>query len=289
MTRPGLCFVIVWLSLASAVGQANPPSQIELNGFLLGQYEKAPDDAFGKPTQVTTTEDHWTYRAYLFDKQHTGYMAFKLRAGDEKKLFSIQVAGDRGTAMRPFLGLTLGDDKTKVRQVLGTPDKIEAEADYPVDLYEYRDRNYSVEINRQGKLTSIQIAGYDGFAKQPDSAIPDISTLKKLVVANDIDGLLGQLAGDLEIYKGDQTYSFAGSARSELSNRNSRIWKLLFADEQSVRAAFTSEPFNPDQQIRLYEKGPPGSVAKFPNSKVIEEIVYEFEAGTWRIWEIKLR
>jgi hypothetical protein len=109
------------------------------------------------------------------------------------------------------------------------------------------------------------------------------------VLANDIDGLLGQLAGDIEIYQGDQVYDFARSARTELSDQNSKIWKLVFGENRSVRAAFTSELFDPDQQIRLYEKGPPGSVAKFPNSKIIQEIVYDLEAGAWKVWEIKLR
>lgn len=77
--------------------------------------------------------------------------------------------------------------------------------------------------------------------------------------------------------------------REPNSPTNAEIWKLLMGDKGSVRAAFTSEPFDPDQEIRLYEKGPPGSVAKFPHSKVIEESVYNFEAGAWRVWEITLR
>lgn len=289
MRSPIFYILIPALLLASAAAQASPPSQIELNGFLLGQYAKALDATFGKPTQVTTSEDHWTYRVYVFDQTHNAYMAFKSPPNDEKKLSSIQIAGDAGTAMRPFLGLSLGDDKAKVVQILGTPSKIEAETDYPVDLYTYRDRNYSVEISHQGKLSSLQISGYAGMHDRPTTAFPDLNPLKNALMARDVDALLVQLAGDLEIYRSDNLYDFARSARTELSDHNAEIWKLLMGDKGSVRAAFTSEPFDPDQEIRLYEKGPPASVAKFPHSKVIEEIVYNFEAGAWRVWEIKLR
>ena len=288
MTTIRFGLLVSWLLLGSAFGQSAPPSQTELNGFLLGQYAEAADGVFGKPTQVTTTDDHWTYRVYIFDKQHNGYMAFKFPDKDAKRMLSIQIAGDAGTPMRPFLGLSLGDDRDRVIQALGEPDKIETEKDYPVDLYTYKDRNYSLEIDRQGRLTSIQVMGYTGFAKGPPGSMPDADILKKFILSKDVDGLLTVLAGHFEIYKGDRTFSFNRSARSELTDVKSGTRRLLMEEKGSLREAFANEPFEPDPQIRVYEKAPPGSVVKFPRSKVVQEIVYKVEAGTWKVWEISL-
>ena len=289
MSKLVLSVLISSLWLAPVFGQTPPPSQTELNGFLLGQYAAAPDGAFGKPSQVTTTDDHWIYRVYIFDKQHSAYMAFKFPGDDEKRMWSIQIAGDKGTSMRPFLGLSLGDDSQKVLHTLGKPDKIEVEKDYPVDLYTYKDRNYSLEINKQGKVSSIQIMGYAGFPHELPKGEPDIDALKKSIVARDVDGLLTQLAGDLEIYKGDKTVSFARSARTDLMDDKSAIRQMLLGGDGSLRSAFMSEPFEPDQQIRIYTKAAPGSVVKFPKSKIIREVVYKVAPGSWKIWEIRFR
>jgi hypothetical protein len=284
-----LCLFIPWMVSAYALAQTSPSSQTELNGFLLGQYAKASDGAFGKPTESRTTEDHWKYRAYVFDEKHRGYMAFKFPTDDSQRMLSIQIAGDAGTPMRPFLGLMLGDDKKKVQQALGAPESIEGEKDYDVDLYTYADRNYSVEINRQGKLSSIQVMGYAGFAEQPASSLPDVETLRKNVVHQDVDGLLSLLAGDLEIYRGDHSYDFVHSARAEIADQKSEIRRLLLGENGSLREGFTTERFEPDPQIRVYTEAPPGSVVKFPHSKIVEEIVFKIEAGTWKVWEIRLR
>jgi hypothetical protein len=204
-------------------------------------------------------------------------------------MISIQIAGNVGTPMRPFLGLLLGDDKLKVQRALGDPTRIEPEEAYYVDLYTYADRNYSLEINRAGKLSSIQIMGYAGFDKRPSSAVPDVESFRKLVVNRDVDGLLAALAGDLEIYQGDRTYDFSQSARAVFADPKSEISRLLLGDEGSLRAAFTTEKFEPDAQIRLYEKGPPGSAVKFAHSKIVQEVVYKAEGGAWKVWEIRLR
>jgi len=289
MSKFALSVLISSLWLAPVFGQTPPPSQTELNGFLLGQYAGAPDGAFGKPSQVTTTEDHWTYRVYIFDKKHNAYMAFKFSSDDEKRMWSIQIAGDEGTSMRPFLGLSLGDGSQKVLHTLGKPDKIEPEKDYPVDLYTYKDRNYSLEINKEGKLSSIQIIGYAGFSQELPKGNPDIDALKEFIVARDVDGLLTQLAGDLEIYKDDRIVSFARSARTDLTDDRSEIHQLLFGERGSLRSAFLSERFEPDPQIRVYTKAVPGSVVKFPRSKIVREVVYKIEPGSWKVWEVRLR
>jgi hypothetical protein len=270
------------------LAQELPPSQLELSGFLLGQYDSAAEGQFSKPTQVTKTEDGWIDRAYVFDKDHGGYMAFKYPSDDSKRMIAIQIAGSAGTPMVSFMGLQVGDDRSKIVAAVGTPSVVQHETDY-IDLWKYSGRNYSFEIDKGGKLSSIQIMGYDGFSDKPPSGFPDIENFRKSVVNRDTDALINLLAGDLEIYQKDQTYTFSKAARSDLQDADSKVARLLLGPKDSVRSAFIDEKFEPDTQLRMYTEAPAGSVVKFEHSKIIREIVYKVEAGAWRIWEIDLR
>jgi hypothetical protein len=266
-----------------------PPSQVELNGFLLGQYDSAADGQFGKPTQVTKTDDGWIDRVYLFDKDHGSYMAFSYPPNDSKRMTAIQIAGSSGTQSTSFLGLRVGDDKNKVVAAVGVPSTVEHETDTPVDLWKYIGRNYSFEIDKGGKLSSIRIVSENGSAEKQPSAFPNVESFRKSVISRDVDALMSLLAGDLEIYQKDQTYTFSKAARSDLQDADSKVTRLLLGEKNSVRFAFVNEKFEPDTQLRVYTKAPPGSVVKFEHSAVVREIVYETEAGAWRIWEIDIR
>ncbi len=279
-----LC-VILLVSVAAA---QSPPSQTELNGFLLGQYKKVLDNTFGTPYKEIKTEDGWLYLAYLLDKQSEAYMWFKFTNDDQKHVFSIQIEGLPTTKMTPFLGLRLGDDKSRVMAVLGQPSAIRPDNELKLELYKYDGRNYSVEINAQGKLSSIQIFGYEGFLQEPKS-FPRIEKLQQYVLQRDIDGLMTVLAPDFEAYKGGQTYTFSTAARSELSHASSPLVRFLLGDRDSLRAVFAVERLNGEPEIRIYTKAAPGRVFKFPRSKIIREIVYKFFAGDWKVWEVQFR
>ena len=100
---------------------------------------------------------------------------------------------------------------------------------------------------------------------------------------------MGILAPDFEAYRGNQTYTFSAAARKELSDRNSPLVHLLLDDEGSLRNVFAQEQQSGDAQLRLYKNRAPGCVYKFPDSKIIREIVYTFFAGKWRVWEVQFR
>ena len=283
--------VFSFFFFAAGFAQSPPASQIELNGFLLGQYNEAADGTFGKPTQEEKTNEGGFYRAYVFDNAHNGYMAFKYLASNKERMYSIQVSGDPGTQIKPFMGVRLGDKVDQLISSFGKPSSIKHETDYPVDLYDYADRNYSFEVNRQGELTSIELSGFNGFAKEPphNGLIPDIQSLRKAVTGKDIESLLTELSGAMEIHRDGKMYSFRKAARIELSDKSADTTRLLLEDERSVRAAFSTETFEPDPQIRLVEKSAPQSVFKFEHSKILQEIVFKFEAGRWKVWEIQFR
>jgi hypothetical protein len=97
------------------------------------------------------------------------------------------------------------------------------------------------------------------------------------------------LAPDVELSKAGETVSFSQAARQELENGDTGLTRLLFAPQASLRTMLQEEKFAPDEQMRLYEKAKAGHVIKFPGSKIVDEVVYKFDAGRWKVWEIKFR
>jgi len=279
-----LCLVLY----ASAAAAENPPSQIELNGFLLGQYVKMLDSTFGTPFQEEMTEDGLAYRAYVLSKESQGYMVFQSTTERPQYIFSIQITGKVGTNTTPFLGLRLGDDKSKVLQVLGKPSKVKRVQELKLEYLTYKNRNYSVEIDEEGRLYSIRILGFEGFPEKPKE-FPKIEGFKRCVVDRDVDCLLTQLAPDFEVYKEGQLYTFTSGARTELMNPESPVVRLLLGDKDSVRAVFAEERSPGESEFRMYEKGSIDVVFKFYKSKIISEIVYTTFAGQSRVWEIRFR
>jgi hypothetical protein len=265
-----------------------PPSQTELNGYILRQ-RKVVLQKLGKPIEEEKYPDGWLALAYTVDEKTHSYMAFKFSKEEPDQIRSIQIAGDKGTPMRAFLGLRLGDSKERVTQVLGAPNESKHESDVNVDLLSFKDRNYSVEINAAGEVSSIQIMGYDGFPDKITKPIPSLDEFAAAVVKRDKEALLQWVHPDLEIYKGKDVVNFSENAWNEINNPNSPVTAALIGETQSLRSVFISEKLKGDPEIRIYTKVAPGSVLKFPTSKILREVVFEFFAGEWRVYEIQLR
>lgn len=97
--------------------------------------------------------------------------------------------------------------------------------DPPVELLSYADRNYSVELDREGRLFSIRVGGHEGFPRKPKDD-PSLEGLRQALQSKNVDALLDALAPDLEIYRGDALVRYDGPAREDLSNQRSRVWTV---------------------------------------------------------------
>jgi hypothetical protein len=84
--------------------------------------------------------------------------------------------------MHPFLGVVLGSDTARVSARLGPPSTVEPESDPPLLLWSYGNRNYSVEFTPAGRLSSIQLFGYDGFGRLPPEPLPRLELLREGLV-----------------------------------------------------------------------------------------------------------
>ena len=137
-------FGALLLSTLLSVAQ-NPPSQRELNGILLGQRREVMIAEFGKPfSSAPHKGDGGIQEAYAVSPDQKTYMACEYAAEGNGPPLLLQLTGNPNPKTLPFLGLRLGDLKDKVMKALGKPSTRKREKEFPVELWEYDDRNYSV-------------------------------------------------------------------------------------------------------------------------------------------------
>lgn len=282
------CVLLLSLTIVPIFVYAQPPeNQRELNGYLLGQRHSVLTK-IGKPYKQVKSRDGWIDEVHLVNGEN--YMVFGFRKAGNEQMLSIQITGGPYAEMRPFLGLRLGDSKEKVVSALGKPTEIKHVSDVNVDEYRYDPRNYSVEIDSKGKLSSIRIGANEWYFKDVEFAKQSpVGGLRKALETCETDELVEQLSGDAEFYLGEETIEFNSSVFQELQNKNSRFVQLLCGGKGSLREALLTENTEEDIQMRVYEKHSPAIVAKFPNSKIVSEIVFDAVAGKWRVYEVQFR
>jgi hypothetical protein len=127
--------------------------QTDLNGFRLWQLKPAVTSTMGKPFDTFTTDDSIVEAYRLDDKS---YMVFEYMKKYQNNIYSMQITGRTDKAL-PFMGLRLGDDITKVTNILGKPSHIKKVESPKVSSYEFEGKNYTVEIDDKNKLYSIKV------------------------------------------------------------------------------------------------------------------------------------
>src|SRR5438046_5607019 len=104
-------------------------------------------------------------------------MSFKFSPGRLVYATSVQVAGDSGTPMVPFVGIVLGSSRQALLERFGNPARVEHQNDVNTDLYTYEGSNYSFEIDAHGLVSRIQIFREDGFERLPVKWTPSLYSL----------------------------------------------------------------------------------------------------------------
>jgi hypothetical protein len=211
-------------------------------------------------------------------------MSFKFPPGSPFSL-SVQIAGGKGTPMRPFLGVQLGDSEDVLRARFGPPTRVKRLADWPATGWEYAGRNYSFEVDTTGRLSSIQIYTEDGFPAGPPTEDPALDDLSTALEFRDQDDVLEMLAPDVVLRWHGRSLHFPKGARQSLTDSTSEFAKALFGPWPSLaqlleRYATTLEP---QRGVRLGGKDTwryrlPGAV--YPS------VVFVANAGAWRVWEV---
>ena len=288
--KRSICTVAVNLLVLSStlLSQVQfPPSQRELNGYLLGEDAKPISEGFDSVMSQQKYADGWTDCAYSIDTAHSAYMVFGF-ADSSDDCLSIQITGTAGTEMHPFLGLRLGDAREKVYETLGPPTSERHLMTPHLEFLQYKGRNYSVELDSLGNLWSVRILGYRGFPDKPSDSLPNLVALIQSLQSNDPDVILEALAPDVELMVGDTVYTIEGSARALIKDPTSRFSQLLYSgspsmaslDLSTVRAGIL-DPASVKENLFT-------PTYKFPQSSFVKDVVFVVHAGKWRIWEAHL-
>jgi hypothetical protein len=265
--------------------------EVELAGFLLGQERKAVHAALGTPVQKRITKDGWIYEFQRVKPDTSVYALFKYPQWDTTRVYSIQLNGDSFDEMHPFCGFKLGASKETVYKVFGEYDHTTQVDDPPLTIQYYKNKNYSVEIDQDGKVYGIQVFGSIQRTK-PVEATPSLKQFAHAITSKNVDSLLTYLAPDAAIFYKGSVITYAGAARAEFQNKDSQMVKHLLGDTNSVWYAFTREMAEGALHNRTidYEEGQNMTYYyQMYDSSILSEVVFVPHAGKWKVSEIKFR
>lgn len=260
-----------------------PPSQIELNGFLLGQEQGAIDSALGAPYQVFKGSKGVANRVYIIDREIGSYIVFSVDSSLGRTVTGIQVTGPKGTTARPFLGVALGDPARPVLARFGDPTSADPIGDIPGDLLIWTGRNYTLEVDTAGNISSIRVSGDQGLRYEPgDTETPSLPRLQAALRPMNVDSIVPLVAGDLRFIRAERIITFTGAARVELEDAKSAVRVHLKEVAERLRKA-------PDRTV--YGGSMTGQLTWHATwqSGPIAELVFKWCAGGFRLWEVKYR
>jgi hypothetical protein len=264
----------------------------ELCGFLLRQDRKAVEAALGKPFHEEKGNPDTTAAAYHLPGSKEDYLvAFfynKKNSEQQGKAVQLELTGSDPFGPTGFFGLALGDTSSKVETTLGKPVLIRHEDDVNLVLWDYVEQNYSLEFTTDHKLYSIQIVD------QPSHDTPDIGgsvevrLFAQAVEAHDIDKLVELVSDEIECSTTEAFGIQSGSARVILSYPKSPV-SICLQNAAKAILALGKEMNGVDDSLRVWTKHTPGTVTKFPASCPLKEIVFDQEAGAFRVYEVTFR
>jgi hypothetical protein len=261
----------------------------DLNGFRIGQFREVPKNHFVKAFQSEKFEDGYEYEAFIINRDSTVYMIFEYAPSDLYIIWSIQVTGSENGYDCHFKGLKLGMPAKEVIKILGKPESIEDAGEYG-KRWEYANTNYSLEINPNGKLSSIKIIdNSDSFFPNIDlGKLPKFAEYSQIFGSGNRNQISELLAPDVEIYKDNSTYSFTYSIETEVKNDNSKLFSLLNEMAQVLKQINPNDSLQYEENVRLVLHQNPMHVAKFRLNNNYSEVVFKWRFGRYLIWEIKI-
>lgn len=264
----------------------------ELAGFLLRQDRPALEAVLGTPFAEEKRPSGAVACGYHLPGSRNNYLvAFYVQ--DKKsemygKIANLELTGTDPSGFTGFYGLELGDSAEKVLAILGKPTEVRHEDDVNVDLWDYQEENYSVEISPNHRLYSIQIVDQPGKDTPAPAGSNAVRQFAVAVEARDLDAIMAMASGELECSTSETFGIQTGGARAILSDPKSPISVCLKQAADAV-LAFGPDMKGAEDELRVWERHSPGTVTKFPNSSPLAEVVFDEEAGAWRVYEVTFR
>ncbi|MDX1908292.1 MAG: hypothetical protein SF053_14745 [Bacteroidia bacterium] len=278
------CLLLLF-AISAASGQV---VVMDLNGFRIGQFRETATNEFGAPAQSGKFDDGFEYEFFIITPDTSLYMVFEYAAGYTDVIWSIQISGSNPTADIGFKGLRMGADKEEVLRVLGQPAEKENIGKYG-ERWNYNKANYSVEISKSGKLSSVKIKNNYSTQAPDITKLPTFADVVKALNAPANGDIANILSPDMEInYKG-QSMIFHKSLQTEIKTDASKIFETIREIRVGLDQVNTADPGSYEENIRLVKKEHTKHVIKIKTGHAVKEIVLTYINGTYYIWEISVR
>jgi hypothetical protein len=259
-----------------------------LYGFRIGQYREAAKTQLGKPFKSGKYDDGYEYEAFLLNPDKSIYIIFEYAAKDTSKIWSIQVSGSNTATDLGFKKAKLGIDEADAEKLLGKPSSIRDIGEYG-HMWSYDNTNFSVEVNKKGKLSSIKILdnSKELFPAGPNiKKIPSFDIVRKTLNSNDNKDILKLLAGDIEVYYKGKTYYFKKSLLTEQTTDYSEVLSVTRTISKDLASVNINNPDEYEENMRLTLNEDIKHVIKIKKGHMIKEIVLKYFAGQYYIYEI---
>ncbi len=272
--------------LHTPVLAAPPPSQLEYAGIFIGQHADVLKSEFGKPAGESKGNRNSKYVFFSLEGDADGYVAFQFMPQKPDIIFSIQITGSETAKMSPFLGLKLGASKKEVVEKIGTPS--EKNKAGKKELWQWKDRNYTMLMDSNGRLSSIKISGHHGFPNQPE----EFNGLKRFYLAlksRNTDKIIRHIMPNIEIYTKGNLSTPERPLRKEVNNKNSKLMRSLVYSKQSVLSELDKLGINHPAAMRMTLDEGIGFVYRIQGSQYIDELVFSFIGGEWRLWKVYIK
>ncbi|MGH9948956.1 MAG: hypothetical protein ACRD6X_17425 [Pyrinomonadaceae bacterium] len=277
--KPILIFSILLIAAIAATSQT---IVYELNGFRLAQFRSVTHRMFGKPDMDGASSETVNYEAFLLKDDQSLYMVFQYLKAEPQIIYSIQITGTDERHDPGFRGLKFGQSASEIEKELGKPSK-KVSIDEHGTRWEYEKANFSIEISKQNKLSSIRIV--DERDKPDFERVPKFRDVITKLQAGTNAELAELLAPDLEVYDAGKVIYFTGLHKDEIKNDSSGVFaavRRLSKELSNVNPANEGEIV---ENLRLKQGSDPMPVIKLFKLKGINEIVFRWDGRRWVIWE----
>ncbi|HKC69398.1 MAG TPA: hypothetical protein VKG26_14280 [Bacteroidia bacterium] len=279
--------VFIFFALVLTIRFYGQTFYTELYGFKLGQYREAAKLELGNPIQYGRYDDGFVFEAYLLKPDTSLYIIFEYAANDTNLIWSIQVSGSNTTTDIGFKNAKLGLDKTQTENFFGKPSSIEDIGEYG-QKWDYSKTNFSIEVNTKGEFSSIKILDNTNqlFPSPEVEKIPDFKKIQQTLASKNKVDILNLLAGDIEIYKGNMTYFFKKSFKTELTTDYSKMFSIIGEISTDLSTVNPENADEYEENMRLALGEDIKHVIKIKKGHLVKEIVLKYYGGQYLIYEI---
>lgn len=277
--------IAIAIALASSLPAIAQNIVSELSGFRLGQMREVTHNELGEPDMSGKQGEELAYEAFLLKEEPELYLVFQYHKSEPEIIYSIQITGSDQTNDPGFRGLRFGASPKDVEKVLGMPSN-KADAGEHGTRWEYEKGNFSVEINKLNRLSSIRISDERSDGSDPEyKLVPKFTDLvKKLQTGSNLE-ISEILSPGMEIYEGEKTRFFKRKFRTEVATDNSGVFSAIRRLAKELSQVDPSKAAQYEENMRMRYGRDPLHVLKFYKLKGITEIAFTWDGRRWLIWE----